>query len=153
MNKAFVREPEFDGRAYCPACKSLGEEIGVKVLDAQILPAERRRIGTSGWFCPFPTCEIAYFDLLGAQVPAVALRNSVYPKDPSAPLCACFGFDYDDLLADVADDKPMRIRELLAKSQTAEARCAELAANGQCCMREVQRLYMRLRQSGLDSPS
>lgn len=28
MNKAFLREPEPDGRAYCPWCQSLGEAVG-----------------------------------------------------------------------------------------------------------------------------
>jgi hypothetical protein len=51
----------------------------------------------------------------------------------------------EEIEADAREEKPVRIRALLAKSQSEEARCSELAANGQCCLREIQRLYMRLR--------
>ena len=40
---------------------------------------------------------------------------------------------------------PTRIRQLVARSQSPEARCATLAANGQCCLPEVRKLYMKLR--------
>jgi hypothetical protein len=60
-------------------------------------------------------------------------------------MCACFGFTSDDVEADIEDGQPVRIRALLAKSQSPQARCQTLAVDGNCCMREVQRLYMKLR--------
>jgi hypothetical protein len=62
-------------------------------------------------------------------------------------LCECFGLTHDDIEADVEEGTPRRVRELLAKSQTPAARCAVLAASGRCCMPEVQRYYMKLRQA------
>ena len=76
------------------------------------------------------------------------LNQPVYPKNFDAPLCACFGFKYEDVEADVADVVPTRIRALLAKSKTPEAHCASLAADGRCCMAAVQELYMKLRGAG-----
>ena len=143
MNKAFVREPDFDGRATCPRCGSLGTAVGNATLDQHVRKHVRRRMGDSGWFCDFGRCEVAYFDLFDRTVLVNELLTLVYPKD-DAPICACFGFTLEDIEADVAEGTPTRIRELLAKSKSHDARCHTLAANGRCCMGEVQKLYMRL---------
>ena len=143
MNKAFVREPEFDGRAFCPRCGSLGTPVSQRVLDQHVQVAARGRLGDSAWYCSFAQCETAYFELFEQQVGVHELKSTPYPKDPSAAVCACFGFNQDDIEADIEAGIPTRIRELLAKSKTEAAQCGLLAADGKCCMAEVQRLYMR----------
>jgi hypothetical protein len=148
MNKAFVREPEFDGKAYCPQCGSLGVAVSEATLDHHVQESVRSRLGDAAWFCGFAKCEVAYFDLFESRVAVDELRTPVYPKDVEAPLCACFGFTIDDLEADVSEGKPTRIRELLEKSKSNAANCRVLAADGCCCMREVQRLYMMRTGSG-----
>jgi hypothetical protein len=145
MNKAFVREPEDDGRAYCPKCGALGSPVSAGPLDTYVRPESRGKLGSTAWFCSYGPCECAYFDQLGGLVTCEELLRPVYPKDLHAPLCSCFGFSAEDVEADVADGTPQRIRELLARSQTDEARCATLAPDGRNCMAEVRRLYMRLR--------
>ena len=117
--------------------------MGEATLDHHIRPEARPHLGDSAWFCGFARCEAAYFDLLERVVTADELQAPVYPKDPAAPICACFGFTRDEVDADIAERSPTRVRELLARSKSAEARCARLAADGQCCMAEVQRLYIR----------
>jgi hypothetical protein len=144
MNKAFVREPESDGRAYCPRCSSLGVPVGALALDAHILPGSRAKMHESAWFCNFPRCDVAYFNEFDETVGTAELVAPVYPKDLEAPICPCFGFKYEDVEADVRDGKPTRIRELLAKSRTSEARCQTFSPDGRCCMPTVQELYMRL---------
>ncbi len=143
MNKAFVREPEFDGRAYCPRCGSLGTAVKEATLNHHLKPASRSQMGEMAWFCGFAQCEVAYFDLFERCVTVDALQAAVYPKDSRAPLCPCFGFMTEEIEADVAEGAPTRIRELLAKSKSADARCHILAAGGRCCLQEVQRLYLR----------
>lgn len=142
MNKAFVREPEFDGKAYCPKCGSLGTAVSDPTLDQHVQESLRSRLGDAAWFCSFAKCDIAYFDLFESSLTVNDLQKPVYPKDADAAICACFGFTIEDLEADVTDGAPTRIRELLAKSKSSDANCRVLAADGQCCMREVQRLYM-----------
>src|SRR5205085_10604990 len=88
MNKAFVREPEDDGRAYCPRCGTLGRAVERGPLDTYIKPEFRGRLTDSAWFCGFPRCEVAYFDLFGAIVVMDELNAPVYPYDPDAPICA-----------------------------------------------------------------
>ncbi len=145
MNKAFVREPEDDGRAFCPRCGALGVAVGAGPLDAHIRAESRRKMMEEAWFCGFARCDVAYFNLYDAVVTVDELRAPVYPKDLNAPICACFGLTYDDVEADVREGRPTRVRELLAKSKTSAARCHTLAASGQCCMSVVQELYLRLR--------
>jgi Zinc binding domain len=145
MNKAFIREPEDDGRAYCPRCRTLGRPVQRGPLDTHIRPESRGKLGDSAWFCGFARCDVAYFNLFSAVVLMDELKAPVYPFDANAPICACFGLTYDDVLADVDDTKPTRIRELLAKSKSSEARCHMVAPDGQCCIGAVQELYMRLR--------
>jgi hypothetical protein len=145
MNKAFVREPDLGGRAFCPRCGSEGVAVGSGPLDTHIRPEARRRLQESAWFCAYGGCEVAYFNQFETIVGVDELNAPIYPYDLDAPLCACFGFAYDDVEADVRDGQPLRIRQLLAKSQTDGARCHTLAPDGQCCMREVQRLYVKLR--------
>ena len=145
MNKAFIREPEPDGRAFCPRCGSLGVPVEHQTLDAHIRAEFRNKLGDSAWFCGFPRCDSAYFNLFGAVVPIEELQTRVYPKDLDAPICACFGLNYDDVAADAAEGAPRRIRENLARSQSSEARCETLAPDGRNCIGAVQELYVRLR--------
>ncbi len=143
MNKAFVREPELNGRAYCPRCASLGTAVDRETLDHHVQKQSRPRLADSAWFCDFSRCEVGYFDQFERVVTINELQFAVYPKDPVAPICACYGFTLEDLESDVRQGTPTRIRELLAKSESSDSQCRTLAANGRCCMREVQRLYMR----------
>ncbi len=149
MNKAFVREPEFDGRAYCPLCGTLGIPVGSGPLDTHIRPEARARMQESAWYCSYARCDVAYFNLLESVVRIEELRAPVYPYDLDAPICACFGLTYDDVEADVQEGEPARIRQLLAKSQSSDAQCQTRAADGTCCMREVQKLYLTLRSKSL----
>jgi hypothetical protein len=145
MNKAFVREPEDDGRAYCPRCGNLGLPVERGPLDTHIRPESRAKMQDDAWFCGFSRCDVAYFNLFDAVVSMDELNAPVYPYDANAPICACFGLTYNDVEADVRDDQPTRIRDLIAKSKTDAAQCHTLAANGRSCLSAVQELYMRLR--------
>ena len=143
MNKAFIREPELDGRAYCPRCGALGTAVDRETLDYHVQKQARPRLADSAWYCEFAKCDTGYFDQFDRVVSISELEYPVYPKASAAPICACFGFTFEDLEADVFEGTPVRIRELLDKSECTDAQCQTLAANGQCCMPEVQRLYMR----------
>jgi hypothetical protein len=146
MNKAFVRESDSTD-VLCPRCGAVGvDALGSAV--AGHVPAEARRaLAATAYFCPTPTCAVAYFDAFEAQVPIEALLQAVYPKDPDAPLCACFGLSRDDVEADVTEGTPRRIRELLAKSKSPEAHCETASATGRSCLPDVQRYYLRLKES------
>jgi hypothetical protein len=145
MNKAFVREPDTT-EVLCPKCGAAGVGVMRMTLEAHVPPEARRPLAASAYFCPTPSCIVAYFDAFEAVVTHDALVRPVYPKDSAAPLCPCFGLTMDDVEADVAEPVPRRIRELLAKSKTPAARCSELSPTGRSCIPEVQKCYFKLRQ-------
>jgi hypothetical protein len=100
------------------------------------------------WFCGYGRCEVAYFNQLVATVTVDDLVAPVFPKDLDAPICVCFGFTYDEVVAEVDAEVPHRIRKLLAKAKSDEAHCTALAPDGRCCSSAVQELYLRLRGQG-----
>lgn len=144
MNKAFVREPDAT-TTHCPKCGSLGVPVLGETLDSFLKPSERSAVAETACFCPFPTCEVAYFDGLERTVSVAALSIPAYPKDPEAPICPCFGVTCEDLESDARAGVVDRVRELLAKAHSAEARCARCAPSGRSCVGEVQRFYLKCR--------
>lgn len=147
MNKAFVREPDQTGPANCPRCGSLGTTVGAATLDAWLNPAARRMMPDTANFCPFPRCEVVYFDHFERVITADEVERPVYPKDPSAPICACFGFTRDDIEADLAEGVVTRTKAIVARAKGPEAQCLTAAADGRPCVAEVQRCYLRLKEN------
>ena len=76
------------------------------------------------------------------------LNKPVYPKDPEAPVCACFGLTREDIEQDVREGVVTRVKAILEKAKSSEARCSKLAANGQPCVAYVQKYYMQCRGGG-----
>ena len=144
MNKAFVREPDTTD-CLCPRCGAAGVAALRAAFENHVPADVRRPLAASTYFCSTPTCPVAYFDAFEAVVLTESLTRPVQPKDPTAPLCACFGLTHADVEADVADGTPTRIRALLAKSKSPAARCEELSPTGRSCIPDVQRCYFKLR--------
>ena len=146
MNKAFVREADDIGPR-CPGCGSIGWEVLRATLDAHIPAALRGTITESAWFCPFDRCEIVYFDAFDRSLRTDQVPARVYPKDPAAPLCACFGLSTADVDRDLAEGSVERTRECIRRAQSPEAACATRSPSGRSCVAEVQRYYMLRRGS------
>ena len=144
MNKAFVREPE-QTADYCPRCGSKGNVVGVDALKSYLTDQQRRGLAEPVNFCPSPKCGVAYFDVLERVVMAADLARPVYPKDPTAPICACFGLTRQDIERDVEEGVATRTKAVLERAKSPEARCARMAANGAPCIAYVQRYYMDCR--------
>lgn len=144
MNKAFVREQD-QAVEHCPRCGSLGQPVGRVTLDAHIPPPLRADLAETAVFCPYPQCEVAYFDAFERTITADALQHPVYPKDPQAPICACFGLTIEDIERDIDEGSVARVKALLGKASSDQARCAVAAANGRSCVPDVQRCYIKLR--------
>jgi hypothetical protein len=103
-------------------------------------------VAESAYFCPYPTCDVVYFDVFDRVVRADAIEKHVYPKDPNAPICGCFGLTLDDIEQDIREGVVTRCKELIAKANSPEARCSIMSPSGQSCVPEVQRQYMKRRQ-------
>ena len=142
MNKAFVREPDSTD-ARCPRCGSPGQAVSAVTLGAHVRPDVLSQFSSFASFCPFPQCDVVYFDNFERVVLTSAIPTPVYPKDPAAPICPCFGLTEDDIDQDVNEGVVTRVKRLIALAQSPEARCAVMAANGQSCVPIVQRYYMQ----------
>jgi hypothetical protein len=141
MNKAFVREPDQTGDI-CPKCGSAGQPVGGEVLRNYLSPEKRRTLAEPANFCPSPRCEVVYFDAFERIVSTKELEKPVYPKNPDAPLCACHGLTRREVEQDVAEGGVTRVRAIIEKAKSPDARCAHLAANGRSCEAYVQKCYM-----------
>ncbi len=146
MNKAFVKEPEQTASANCPRCGSLGMAVGEETLAAHLNETHRAAIANAAYFCPWPTCGVAYFDVFERTVPVDALLTPAWPKDSEAPICACFGFTTDEIDQDIAEDTVERTRALVEKAKSSRAQCLTKAASGHSCIADVQRYYMQHRK-------
>jgi hypothetical protein len=142
MNKAFIREPDRIAD-YCPRCGSRGQPVGCEVLQNYVPKDKMKMVAEQANFCPSPRCKVVYFDAFERVILTGDLEKPVYPKDPDAPLCACFGLTRQDIERDVREGIVTRVKAILEKAKSPEARCAALAANGQCCVPYVQKYYLQ----------
>ena len=76
---------------------------------------------------------------------AAALDRPVYPKDPTTPVCACFGLTQADIEQDVAEEVVTAHQGHAGKGQIARRPLRQLAANGQPCVAFVQKYFMQCR--------
>ncbi|MEX0677888.1 MAG: hypothetical protein WD063_12475 [Pirellulales bacterium] len=150
MNKAFIREPDDTGQLRCPACGSLGTVVQRETWQAHVAPQSAGGLADAAFFCPYDKCDVVYFDMFDRKIQTGALRRGVYPKDPQAPLCACFGFSTEDVEADVREGVVTRVRTLLEQAKSPLARCRTMSASGQSCVGDVQRYYMKAREARRD---
>jgi hypothetical protein len=142
MNKAFIREPE-QTVDFCPRCGAKGQPVGRETIQAYLPQSKPISVADPANFCPTPQCEVVYFDAFGRMLVKGDLNKPVYPKDPNAPLCACFGLTRQDIEQDVSEGVVTRVKAILEKSKSSDARCAQLAANGQSCVPYVQKYYLQ----------
>jgi hypothetical protein len=142
VNKAFVREPDATDER-CPRCGGIGTPVPRAVVLRHVREPASAAIAETANFCPSPGCDAVYFDMFERVIVVAAVRTPIYPKDPQAPLCACFGLTADDIDRDLAEGVATRTKACLLRARTAEARCGELSPTGQSCVAEVQRYFLR----------
>ncbi len=145
MNKAFVREPDETGALHCPACGSLGVAVERVTWEVHVADVAATSLADSAFFCPFAKCVVVYFDMFDRRVTTDQLRHGVYPKDPQAPVCGCYGMTLAEVAADARAGDVERVRALVLKARSAQAECQTKSASGQSCVAEVQRCFMRER--------
>jgi hypothetical protein len=144
MNKAFVKEQDStEGR--CPKCGSPGIPVFQETLCAHLSSEALDNLTDSAFFCAQPRCSVVYFDLFDRVVDEGAVKTPVYPKNPEAPLCACFGLTCEDVDEDIREGVVARTRACVERAKSANARCVIASPSGQSCVAEVQRYYMKRR--------
>jgi hypothetical protein len=142
VNKAFVREPDRTAE-YCPRCGAKGQQVGRETIQSYLQQGKTPTVADPANFCPSPQCDVVYFDSFERVLLTGDLGKPVYPKDADAPICACFGLTREDIEADVREGVVTRVRAIIEKAKSNEARCAQLAANGESCIAAVQKYYFQ----------
>ena len=145
MNKAFVREPE-SNIDYCPRCGTAGQPVGIETVEFRLSKGTTKKVSDPANFCPSPRCDVVYFDAFERVILKSDLDKPVYPKDPDAPICACFGLTRRDIEQDVGEGVVTRVKSILEKAKSPQARCTLKAANGQCCVPYVQKYYLQCKE-------
>jgi hypothetical protein len=143
VNKAFLREPDEPDDLHCPRCRVLGQAAARDAVAALVSADDLRQLGSAIWFCPNPLCEVGYFDAFEQTVAAARFRRRVYPKNPQAPICPCFCLTADAVEADARAGNPAGVKALIARAAAGPTSCATRTPTGQCCVDEVQRLYLK----------
>ena len=145
MNKAFVKAPEqADPRCPTPnGCGGIGSPVSRKTLEAQVSEEAVRDFSESCFYCPNPSCDVAYFDLWGKTISREKLKTQAYPKNPTAPVCACFGMTAQEVRADAEAGRRDRVRELITKAESGEAPCETEAPAGRSCATEIRRIFLK----------
>lgn len=142
MNKAFLREPD-QHVDYCPRCGSAGQTVSGQTLRSHVPQEKWGQVAEPASYCPSAQCDVVYFDPFERVLSTADLKAPVYPKDPTAPICACFGLTRDDIESDIREGAPTRARAVLEKAKSPEARCTLAAANGRSCVAYVQKYYLQ----------
>jgi hypothetical protein len=119
--------------------------VGPETLTA-FVPAERLPdIAKQAYFCGFSRCEVVYFDDFERVITTAEIVRPIWPKDPEAPICGCFGLSAAAIREDVETGSVAATREAVARSKSPEAHCLTAAADGRSCAAEIQRLYFKLK--------
>tara|TARA_B100000686_G_C16305451_1_gene720585 strand:- start:20 stop:472 length:453 start_codon:yes stop_codon:yes gene_type:complete len=145
MNKAFVKEPE-QADPRCPApqgCEGIGTPVTRKTLLAQAPEDAAQDFSDSCFYCPNPSCQVAYFDIWGKCISRDIVRTLAYPKSPTAPICSCFGLTAQEVREDAEAGHRERVRELIAKAEGGEASCETAAPSGKSCAMEIRRIFLK----------
>lgn len=140
MSRAFIKESE-QADPRCPLCGALGEQVGPATLQVHLPADARAAVGDKAFYCVNSECPTAYFNAWGVSVPRDRMTGSAYPKDPSAPLCCCFGLTASDVISDAREGRKDRVKDLVERSKGPEAKCVERCPDGQPCVPRVLRLF------------
>ena len=140
MNKAFVRDAEPTVSAVRDAARSANRSDRRRSM-----PLSAPRSGHNWARRPVSARPKLAPSLIlthsNGMVSVGQLVKPVYPKDPAAPICACFGFTSEEIEADVREGVATRTRALIERAKSSAARCSQMAANGQSCVPAVQRVF------------
>ena len=152
MNKAFVRDPEpTEPRCPTPAgCGGIGTPVTRKTLLAHLSEESAKDLSESPYYCPNPNCQVAYFDLWGMTAPSTALQTACYPKNPTAPVCPCFGVTVEKIRSEAEAGRKEFVRDLISKAESPEAQCETESPTGSSCVTEIRKIF--LKHFPMDSP-
>lgn len=131
----------------CLTCKGKGQSVTLRTMLLMLKPEFFDKVGESQYrFCASPDCPVVYFSQERFFTRGdLRIRVGVKEKDGLISLCYCFGFNEQDLQAEIKTKGhttiPQRISALTKERMCA---CEERNPSGACCLGEVAKAVKRL---------
>lgn len=138
-----LHPPQRCGPAKCPECGELGKTVQRITLGALVKPEKRHTIpaGKEFCFCRSERCDVVYFlpDRVLFRKTDLSVRVALKePKDPTVPVCYCFGWTSEKIQAELqATGKSTVIDQIKAQVQAGNCYCEITNPQGSCCLGNV----------------
>ena len=153
MNRAFVREPDDSIDPRCPKCGVLGWPVARHTVTSLAKADVVAGVSDAALFCHNASCKVVYYDANGQTIEVTSMKNAVWPKDSTAPVCGCYGVTQDLIEDDARAGRRDALKLLATKSEESPTRCEFKSPSGRGCLAEVQRIFLKtLPESPAASP-
>lgn len=153
MSRAFVKESEAK-EPRCPVsvggCGGSGIPVTLATVRANFSGTDVPEFHGDIFYCPDPSCPIAYFDGFGTRIDRAQRSRKAWPKDPDGFACSCFQVSVEAIEEFALSGNKAAMRDLLNRAASGEARCPTQAPDGRNCAPEIRRIFMRT--LGLEPP-
>ena len=131
----------------CLSCQGTSQPVTLRTMLLMLKPEFFDQVGKSQYrFCASPDCLVVYFSRERCFTSCdLRIRVGLKEKDGLIPLCYCFGFNEQDLQAEIKTEGhttiPQRISAFTKERMCA---CEERNPSGACCLGEVAKAVKRL---------
>lgn len=136
-----------EAQRVCSSCQGASQPVTLRTLLLMLKPEFFDQVGESQYrFCASPDCPVVYFSRERCFTSDnLRIRVGLKEKGGLIPLCYCFGFNEQDLRAEIETQGQTTIPQRIA-ALTKERMCAceERNPSGACCLGEVTKAVKRL---------
>ncbi|KAF3981893.1 MAG: hypothetical protein HFP81_09790 [Methylococcales symbiont of Hymedesmia sp. n. MRB-2018] len=124
----------------CPECGSNSKSVKMRTLYHQLhFPENKKNLLNSPYFCPLPSCPVAYFSTTGRTIPTTQLKTSEEIKKNK--LCFCFDIDTDIYYSALGTERAHYIKEfVIQRTKLKDCACEIRNPSGQCCLADFKRV-------------
>lgn len=136
----------------CLSCQGPSQPVTLRTMLLMLKPEFFDQVGESQYrFCVSPACPEVYFSQERCfKSDDLRTRVGLKEKDGLIPLCYCFGFNEQDLRAEIKTEGhttiPQRISAFTKERMCA---CEERNPSGACCLGEVTKAVKRLMKEAI----
>lgn len=145
--KPVVELQTLDSQRGCSSCNGQSRPVTLRTMLLMLKPGLFEQVGENQYrFCVSPDCAVVYFSRARSFTTGdLRVRVGLKEKDGLIPLCYCFGFNEQDLQAEIKTEGHTSIPQRIA-AFTKERMCAceERNPSGACCLGEVAKTVKRL---------
>jgi hypothetical protein len=134
-------------RPTCASCQGPSHSVTLRTILLMLKPELFNQVGDGQYrFCTSRECPVVYFSRDGYfTTQDLRIRIGLKETEDPIPLCYCFGFDEQDLRAEIRavgqTTIPQRVTALIKERMCA---CEERNPSGSCCLGEVIQAVKRL---------